>query len=361
MMQNIKLLSVLLLITASAFGQRTILVRVVDAITQKPLENATVTVSNSTLGTFSNRLGFFQLEIDPEKHKALTIFHVGHTPVTLSIPEQDKFQVTLEKEYIRLNRLNLFIYLRQDSANLPTDVSVEKNGNALIESDASYPGGMDGFYKYMGKTLAPVLDPQDKEVNIAFTINEEGKAVDLFLLDSTESIQPVVIKAFETMTNWKPATQRYTAVSQHFVLPLIKRKLVKVEPNDLIPFGKWIQKNLRYPVQARRMGIEGTTYVEFRIGEGGVISDVMVVQAIDRSTTEELQRLFTTMSPDATLPIFQKSGPGKFIIPVIFPLDNSSPSQRPFKGVSDGVMLSPVTVSVVGVVQERPISPRRKR
>lgn len=363
MIRKIKLLSWLLFISVSALCQRTILGRVVDAITQKPIENATVMVSNSNLGTFSNRLGFFQLEINPELHKALTIFHMGHAAATLSIPEQDKFLIPLEKEYIRLNRLNLFNYLKQDSAHHAKDVSVEKNGDPLIESDACYPGGMNGFYDHIGNTLALVFDPQDKEVNIAFTINEKGKAVDIFFSDSTESIQPAVTKAFETMPDWKPATQRQVAVPQHFVLPLIKRKLVPVGSNEMIGLGKWIQKNLRYPVHARKMGIEGTSYVEFKVGYGGEVTDVLVVQTIDQSITQELRRLFTTISSEVTRPIFEQSGPTKFIVPVIFGLEEELP-QKPFRGVSDGVMLPAINVTVISVVRERqPVSspPRRKR
>lgn len=56
-------------------------------------------------------------------------------------------------------------------------------------------------------------------------------------------------------------------------------------------FYEYVSKNMRYPAQARRMGIEGTVYVQFVVEKDGSITDVQAVRGIGAGCDEEAVRV----------------------------------------------------------------------
>ncbi len=62
-------------------------------------------------------------------------------------------------------------------------------------------------------------------------------------------------------------------------------------------FYKFVSKNLIYPAQARRMGIEGKVYVYFVVDNDGSLSDIEVVKGIGAGCDEEVLRI-TKMCPN---------------------------------------------------------------
>jgi periplasmic protein TonB len=60
-------------------------------------------------------------------------------------------------------------------------------------------------------------------------------------------------------------------------------------------FYDWIAQNLRYPVAAKRMGIEGTVIVGFMIDENGRIYDVTILESLHRLCDLEAMRLVKIM------------------------------------------------------------------
>jgi periplasmic protein TonB len=56
-------------------------------------------------------------------------------------------------------------------------------------------------------------------------------------------------------------------------------------------WNQYLQKNLKYPTQARRMGIEGTVYVVFVVNTDGSIQDVDVLRGIGGGCDEEAIRV----------------------------------------------------------------------
>lgn len=56
-------------------------------------------------------------------------------------------------------------------------------------------------------------------------------------------------------------------------------------------FYEYVSKNLKYPAQARRMGIEGRVFVEFVIEKDGSITDVKAIKGIGAGCDEEAVRV----------------------------------------------------------------------
>ncbi|MGW8121296.1 energy transducer TonB [Roseivirga echinicomitans] len=69
-----------------------------------------------------------------------------------------------------------------------------------------------------------------------------------------------------------------------------------VEDNAEFPGGdaewnKFLQKNLKYPRQAQRMGIEGSVFLSFVVDKEGKISDIQVTRGIGGGCDDEAVRV----------------------------------------------------------------------
>ncbi len=59
-------------------------------------------------------------------------------------------------------------------------------------------------------------------------------------------------------------------------------------------FYKFVQKKLKYPSQARRMGIEGKVFVQFVVDKDGSITEVKAIKGIGAGCDEEAVRVISS-------------------------------------------------------------------
>jgi protein TonB len=85
-------------------------------------------------------------------------------------------------------------------------------------------------------------------------------------------------------------------------------------------FYKYVSDKMKYPPQARRMGIDGKVFVEFVINKDGSISDVKAVKGIGAGCDEEAVRV--VQSAPAWSPGKQRGKPVKqrMVLPITFKL-----------------------------------------
>ena len=85
-------------------------------------------------------------------------------------------------------------------------------------------------------------------------------------------------------------------------------------------FYKYVGEKVKYPSQARRMGIEGRVFVQFVIGKDGQLSDVTAIKGIGAGCDEEAVRI--VQSAPAWNPGKQRGKPVKqrYTLPIIFKL-----------------------------------------
>ncbi|TAF67259.1 MAG: energy transducer TonB [Cytophagales bacterium] len=62
-------------------------------------------------------------------------------------------------------------------------------------------------------------------------------------------------------------------------------------PGGIEKFYKYVQKEMEYPTQARRMGLEGKVTVQFVVDKDGSITDVKVLKGIGGGCDEEAIRV----------------------------------------------------------------------
>ncbi len=85
-------------------------------------------------------------------------------------------------------------------------------------------------------------------------------------------------------------------------------------------FYKFVSEKIKYPAQARRMGVEGRVFVEFVVNRDGTIVDVRSIKGIGAGCDEEAVRI--VQSAPAWKPGKQRGKPvrQKMVIPIIFKL-----------------------------------------
>ncbi len=93
-------------------------------------------------------------------------------------------------------------------------------------------------------------------------------------------------------------------------------------PGGLQAFYKYVSDNMKYPSQARRMGIEGRVYVQFVVDKSGNVTEVESVKGIGAGCDEEAERVLRE-SPQFK-PGKQRGRPVKvrMVLPIIFKLSN---------------------------------------
>lgn len=85
-------------------------------------------------------------------------------------------------------------------------------------------------------------------------------------------------------------------------------------------FYKHVSENLVYPEQARRMGVEGTVYLQFVVDKDGSLTDVKVIRGIGSGCDEEAVRVIK--NAPKWKPGLQKGKPVKvrMSLPIIYKL-----------------------------------------
>ena len=91
-------------------------------------------------------------------------------------------------------------------------------------------------------------------------------------------------------------------------------------PGGLEAMAKFLQKNMKYPAIARRMGTEGSVFVSFVVDRSGTISDIAVVKGISAECDKEAVRVVGMMPPWKPGKQNGKAVKSRFVLPVKFKL-----------------------------------------
>lgn len=137
--------TLVLIISSHVFAQvRTITGRILDAKTQAPVKYAAVIAVGNPIGTLTNFLGYFQLELAPENNK-LVLSHVSYETSELTIPESDHFSVMLDPTSILLEELNLDLFLTDTSGVTSIKGSERTAVTGITEKNDHMPMGGSFF------------------------------------------------------------------------------------------------------------------------------------------------------------------------------------------------------------------------
>ncbi len=154
---------------------------------------------------------------------------------------------------------------------------------------------------------APVVQqPQVVEVPDEEEIKDDIKVnLDVEVTDETK-VESIVVQAEEA----KEETDEIFTVVEESAAP----------KGGMQAFYKFVGEKIKYPAQARRMGIEGKVYVEFVINKDGSLSDVRAIKGIGAGCDEEAVRI--VQSAPSWNPGKQRGKPVKqrYTLPISFKL-----------------------------------------
>jgi protein TonB len=91
-------------------------------------------------------------------------------------------------------------------------------------------------------------------------------------------------------------------------------------PGGFEAMGKFLGRNMKYPAQARRMGVEGSVYVSFVIDRDGNISDPQIIKGISAECDKEAIRVVKLMPPWKPGKQNGKAVRCRFVLPIKFRL-----------------------------------------
>ncbi len=128
-----------------------------------------------------------------------------------------------------------------------------------------------------------VQQPQVVEVPDEEEIKEEIKVnLDVEVTDQTK-IEEIVVAAAEPE---EESEQIFTIVEES-----------ATPKGGMSAFYKYLNDKIKYPPQARRMGIEGKVFVEFVIAKDGTLTEVKVIKGIGAGCDEEAIRIVQAAPP----------------------------------------------------------------
>ena len=154
---------------------------------------------------------------------------------------------------------------------------------------------------------APVIQqPQVIEVPDEEEIKDDIKVnLDVEVTDETK-VEEIVVQAEQP----KEETDEIFTVVEESATP----------KGGMQAFYKYVGEKIKYPAQARRMGIEGRVFVEFVINKDGSLSDVKAIKGIGAGCDEEAVRI--VQSSPSWNPGKQrgKAVKQRYTLPIIFKL-----------------------------------------
>lgn len=196
------------------------------------------------------------------------------------------------------------------------------NVYTFVEQPPSFQGGEEALAKYLSKNIRYPKAAVDKKIAgivfVQFVVDEEGYIKDAHTVGKNPGfgLAEEGIRVVKAMPQWIPGKHQGKTVAVQFNLPIrfvldagkqtpapppppapaSSGKTITFEPSDnnevftfveqppQFPGGEealalYLNKNIRYPSEAQKANVSGTTFVQFIVDADGSIRDVKTVGA----------------------------------------------------------------------------------
>jgi hypothetical protein len=328
--------SAFLFLCLPGFAQeRKIIGRIVDDETQKGMSDVHIIKLGKSDGATSNALGYFELTVDSIKDYILVISHVGYATSRVEIPKADRFKFSLKKEEKFLGRIELTDYPKKpaefNSKNKTSKKSTSEKRRLpdgtieelkVVESNVVFPGSLEQFLDGLGNSISSSVGSLKKDVLLSFTVSDSGKVSNFALNDSFPEMDVGVRNFFQHIPACTPATQRGKNVPQQFAVEIGSM-------TTLNRFYKFMSEKIKYPLQARRMGIEGIVWVQFEISPEGYMNLPIITKDIQADCGIEVMNALKAVPQEILAGMACTSATRKLVLPVTFGLDGPFAAKAP--------------------------------
>lgn len=278
--------------------------------------------------TKSSIAGILGIQQKPVTKKKVTE-EIKFTPPVISedTTKVVKFEnpVILSDKTIKLDNIVVVGYGASDDVNKDDDPV-----QSVVEKDPEFPGGRNELMAFLRKNIKyPKEAVQNKiqgTVFVQFIVGSNGKIRNAKILRGINNYcDEEALRVVNMMPNWNPGIEKGKKVSVMFQIPvkfqltngqMMKQKaeneytnlsssnkdnlLLTPDEKPKFPGGldallKFLQKSIRYPIEAQKNKMEGTVFVQFIVQKTGEVKNAKIVRGVCKSLDEEAIRVVYLM------------------------------------------------------------------
>jgi TonB family protein len=223
----------------------------------------------------------------------------------------------------------------------------------VVEEMPEFPGGMAECMKWLAQNIKYPAEAQEKGVQgrviVQMVVEKDGTITHAKVVRGVDPLLDTeALRVVNSSPKWKPGKQNGEAVRVKYTLPIMFRlggdssdskaaeapKEAKVDENGVhqiceempeFPGGmqecmKWLGKNINYPEDCKKAGIQGRVIIQFVVDKDGSIKSPKVARSVHPSLDAEALRVIS--SSPKWKPGKQKGEAVKvrYTIPVLFKL-----------------------------------------
>ena len=198
----------------------------------------------------------------------------------------------------------------------------------VVEEMPEFPGGMGECMKWLGQNIKYPADAKEKGVQgrviVQFVVEKDGTIVNAKVVRGVDpDLDAEALRVVNQSPKWKPGKQKGEAVRVKYTLPIMFKldndssdskaaeapREAKVDENGVyqvceempeFPGGmaecmKYLSKNINYPEDCKKEGIQGRVIVQFVVDKDGSIKDPTIARGVHPSLDKEALRVLSSM------------------------------------------------------------------
>ena len=267
--------------------------------------------------------------------------------------------------YDQKERTNLKIVMDDQRQNPPSN---DPNNPVfeVVEIMPEFPdGGMSGLMQFLSKNIQYPINAQKNHtqgrVTVQFVVNKDGSISEPKIIRGVDpDLDGEAIRVISLMPKWKPGMQKGQPVRVKYTVPVMFRlsddgqkeeykPIPKIDETVVVGYAskqapaeedpvfevvenmpefaggmgglmQYLSKNIKYPVEAQKAGIQGRVIMQVIIDKNGNVTNPKVTQPVDPLLDTEAIRV--TASMPKWKPGTQRGMPVnvKYTFPIVFRL-----------------------------------------
>ena len=170
----------------------------------------------------------------------------------------------------------------------------------VVEKMPQFLGGEEALTQYINRNVKYPADAFQKGIQgkliVRFTVNESGKIGNVEIIRALcPSIDAEGIRVIKSLPDFTPGEQNGKKVAVWYTMPIIfrlddghdshKGTYTVVEKMPQFPGGEeallqYINRNVKYPIEAMKTGTQGKVIVRFIVSETGKVENATAVKSI---------------------------------------------------------------------------------
>ena len=198
----------------------------------------------------------------------------------------------------------------------------------VVEEMPEFPGGMAECMKWLGQNIKYPAEAKEKGVQgrviVQMVVEKDGTITNAKVVRGVDPLLDAeALRVVNQSPKWKPGMQKGEAVRVKYTLPIMfrlsndssdskaaetPRKAIVDEngvhqvceempefPGGMAECMKWLGKNINYPEDCKKEGIQGRVIVQFVVDKDGSIKDPTIARGVHPSLDKEALRVLSSM------------------------------------------------------------------